>query len=81
MKTLVTGAPGWLGTSLVEELIKKKWKVRCLVLPNLNSKKLEELGAEIVKGDLTKRQTLTEVAKDIDVVFHCAGLILSLIHI
>lgn len=77
MKALVTGAPGWLGNSLVKELIRKEWYVRCLVLEGLDAKELEELGAEIVRGNLTKKETLKGIAKDIDVVFHCAGIIHS----
>lgn len=75
MKVLVTGSPGWLGTSLVQELIKKKWKVRCLVLPNSDIKELEKLNVEIVFGDITKKETLSEAVRGVDIVFHCAGLI------
>jgi len=75
MKVLVTGAPGWLGDSLVKELIKKKYKVRCLVLEGLNAGHLKRMGAEIVRGDLTKKESLKGVCKGINIVFHCAGII------
>jgi len=74
MRVLVTGSPGWLGDSLVKELI-KKCEVRCLVLEGLNAEPLKETGAEIFRGDLTKKDTLNNVTKDIDIVFHCAGII------
>jgi len=82
MKTLVTGAPGWLGDTLVETLLKgspdfqvDKHDVRCLVLPGQNTAHLESLGAEIVRGDITDPTTLMTVAQGVDTVIHCAGLI------
>ncbi|MBD3345783.1 MAG: NAD-dependent epimerase/dehydratase family protein [Chitinivibrionales bacterium] len=82
MKTLITGAPGWLGTTLVETLIKgsdefdvETRDVRCLVLRGTDTSYLKELGAEIVEGDLTDPTTLMNVANGVDTVIHCAGLI------
>nr|MBA4405134.1 hypothetical protein [Nanoarchaeum sp.] len=75
MKTLVTGAPGWLGTRLVEILREKGRQVKCLVLPEADDFHLRELGVEIFKGDLTKPKTLKGICKEINTVFHCAGII------
>ena len=58
MTILVTGAPGWLGNRLVEGLIKEGKKVRCLVLPGFNTDPLKKMSAEIVYGDVTKKETL-----------------------
>jgi len=74
-KVLVTGAPGWLGDSLVKELLKKKFDVRCLVLEGMNAEHLKNMGVEIVRGDLTKKESLKDSTKGIDIVFHCAGII------
>jgi len=75
MKVLVTGAPGWLGNSLVKGLLKKNIDVRCLVLEGLDLTELEKLKVDIVKGDITNKSTLPKATKDIDVVIHCAGII------
>ncbi|MAG10925.1 hypothetical protein CMI44_01270 [Candidatus Pacearchaeota archaeon] len=74
-KILVTGAPGWLGDSLVKELIKKGAKVRCLVLEGMNAEHLKKMGAEITKGNLTKKESLKNATKGIEIVIHCAGII------
>jgi nucleoside-diphosphate-sugar epimerase len=74
-KILVTGAPGWLGSRLVEVLCEKKYNVRCLVLKGLNTSELQKFGAEVVEGDVTKKETLTEAVKGIDTVVHCVGII------
>jgi nucleoside-diphosphate-sugar epimerase len=81
---VVTGAPGWLGTALVEALIKgatypayksDAWKVRGVVQLGVNATSLERLGAEIVRADLRDRRALAGVCKDADTVFHAAGII------
>jgi len=74
-KILVTGAPGWLGNQLVEALIKAKHKVRCIVLPGMDASHLEKLGAEIHRGDITKKKSLAGACKGVDSVLHCAGII------
>ena len=85
-KTLVTGAPGWLGTRLVEALTGKAPEltafssrgarpVRALVLPGFNSAPLNSFGAEIVRGDVTNPSTLTDALRGVDTVFHSVGLI------
>jgi len=72
----VTGAPGWLGSRLVEELIKLKRKVRCLVLKGSCTTYLQKLGAEIIEGNLTDASTIKEEhLHDVNTIFHCAGII------
>lgn len=75
MKVLVTGAPGWLGTRLVEILCEKGRDVKCLVLPNADDSYLKSVGATVFRGDLTKPDTLNGLCDDVNIVYHCAGLI------
>lgn len=75
MKVLVTGAPGWLGTRLVEMLREREKEVKCLVLLEANDTYLKELGTQIFKGDLTNPETLKGLCDGIKTVFHCAGII------
>jgi len=81
MTILVTGATGFIGSHLVEELIKRGEKIKCLVKRE-NKNKMEEelekmikaLGVEIHYGDLTKKETLKGLADGVDIVFHLAAV-------
>lgn len=74
---LVTGAPGWAGTRLVERLseLGDYGAIRCLVGPQMTA---EELGdVETLRGDLRDRTTVGHFvsgAEDAD-LFHFAGLV------
>lgn len=74
-KVLVTGAPGWLGTRFVEILAEQNRDIRCLVLPGIDASHLQELGAEIVEGNITKTESLEGVANGIETVFHIVGIV------
>lgn len=67
---LVTGGTGFIGRPLVEELIKQKHKVYLLTR---KARKDIMKGVNIIKGDLTKKETL-KIPKKINIVFHLAGL-------
>jgi nucleoside-diphosphate-sugar epimerase len=82
---LVTGAPGWLGSSLVEALAKgfrspgvdqKPESVRIVALPGSDTRSLTETGkVEVVTADLRDRRLPDGLCDGIDTVFHCAGII------
>ena len=81
MKILVTGADGFIGSHLVELLLKKKNKVRALVFYNsfghnghLDSIKSSN-NLEIVKGDIRDRSFCENICKNIDIVIHLASLV------
>jgi nucleoside-diphosphate-sugar epimerase len=75
-KVLVTGAPGWLGTRLVELLCSKGYDTRCFVLnKGIDLSPIKKFNIEIIEGDITKKETITDAVKNIDTVVHCIGLI------
>jgi nucleoside-diphosphate-sugar epimerase len=84
-RTLVTGAPGWLGTSLVEALARgfragpvlhAAEPVRVLALPDSDTAPLERLGdVEVVRADLCDEQLPATLLSGIDTVFHSAGVV------
>ncbi len=73
-KVLVTGASGFTGGYLAEELMNRGYSVRALSLPDQNTEKLEKLGIEVVIGDLTKKDTLLLAVEGIDTVYHIAAI-------
>lgn len=83
---VVSGAPGWLGTSLTEALVEgarfrsittEPRKVRCIVQPNVDPAPLQSLGddVEVVRADLRDRRAVAGLCEGADAVFHCAGVI------
>ena len=74
MKALVTGANGFVGSHLVEGLLRKGYQVRCLVRKTSNLKWLSGLNVEYVYGNIAEKDSLKGAVQGVDVVFHCAGL-------
>ncbi len=73
MNTLVTGATGFIGSVLARDLLGRRHRVRALVLEGEDALPLEEMGVEVRRGDLLKRDTLKGLCDGIDTVFHCAA--------
>jgi NAD dependent epimerase/dehydratase len=80
-KVLVTGADGFIGSHLVEMLIKKGAIVRALSYYNSfnNIGWLEDISClsdlEVVQGDIRDSFFIKRITNDIDVIFHLAALI------
>jgi dihydroflavonol-4-reductase len=73
MKVAVTGASGHIGSCLVRELIKQGDKVKILVHNSRTA--LDELHVVQIEGDLLDRNSLEQLCKGADVVFHLAAQI------
>jgi len=73
MKTLVTGATGFIGKHLVKALIKEGREVRCLVRKTSSTNKLKDNDVEFIVGDLHNKQSLENATRGIDIVHHLAG--------
>src|SRR5947209_15886204 len=74
MKVLITGATGLLGGHLISALQQRNEQIRALVLPVENADALLKQGIEVVRGDITDASTLEPAVKDIDLIFHLAGM-------
>lgn len=75
MKALVTGARGFIGSFLVEKLFEQKYEVKCILRKKgVGLKWLEGLDIIEVEGDLLDPESLISAVKDVDYVFHLAGL-------
>ena len=80
MKILVTGAAGFIGSHLCEELLNKGYKVNALVRYNSRQNKgwLENFtnkNLEIIYGDITDFDSVLSAIKDCDYVFNLAASI------
>ena len=75
MKALITGGTGFLGSHLVEALLKQNFSVKCLVRNPKKLKWLEGLPVEIVCGDCSDKKSLEVAVENTDYVFHSAGLV------
>lgn len=75
MSVLVTGATGFLGRHLLPLLVARGDRVRALVRQGTDASPVEELGAEVVRGDLLDEAGLRRAAAGASLVFHLAGLI------
>ncbi|MGA2191952.1 MAG: NAD-dependent epimerase/dehydratase family protein [Nitrospirota bacterium] len=74
MKALVTGGTGFIGSHLVEALIKRGFEVHCLVRDPARPGWLKGLDVELIRGDCCRPETLSGVAHGMDYVFHAAGI-------
>ncbi len=73
MKTFVTGATGFIGASIVRELLRDGREVRALVRSNSNLSNLKGLDVELWKGDLLDTAGLRSGLKGCDVLYHAAA--------
>jgi dihydroflavonol-4-reductase len=75
MRTLVTGATGFIGRPLVRRLVERGDEVRVLARPTSNLAALDGLQVEVVRGDVTQPETLPAALAGVQKVFHAAGYI------
>ena len=75
-RALVTGACGFSAGYVIDELLKEDWTIRVTDLKNAPRKSLEKFRnkIEFISADLTDKDSLKPIVKDIDIVFHTAAL-------
>ncbi len=73
MKSLVTGATGFLGSAVMHCLLTKGHDVRLLARPNSDRRNIENLPVEVVEGDLRNHQSLEKAVAGCDYLFHVAA--------
>jgi nucleoside-diphosphate-sugar epimerase len=72
LTTLVTGAGGFLGQYIVEQLVARGERVRALVRRKMPA--LEALGVDCVTGDLRELVDVTRACREVNVVYHVAAV-------
>jgi len=73
MKALVTGGSGFIGSHLVERLLKNEYEVSCLIRKTSNLRWLEGFNIRLIEGDCIDKGSLNNLC-DFDYIFHLSGL-------
>lgn len=73
MIAFVTGGTGFIGSRIVQQLIKRGYDVTCLVRHPEKATGLQELGATLVQGDITDPESMRQGMDGADLLFHCAA--------
>ena len=71
MKCLVTGAAGFIGSSMVSRLIREGYEVKAIIHNSTPLKKEDKV--EYITGDITDINSIEETFKDVDYVMHFAA--------
>lgn len=71
---LVTGATGFIGSHLVERLVRRGYRVRALVRPQTAAGWLDDLGVEVTRGDLLEPDAVHAAASGCAGILHVAAL-------
>jgi nucleoside-diphosphate-sugar epimerase len=74
---LVTGATGLIGSNVCAALVGARHRVRALVRPGSRATEIEELGAEIFRGDVTSGADVAAAADGCEYCIHTAALVVG----
>lgn len=70
MHVLITGASGWIGSAVTRELLAAGHRVTGLARSDAAAARIEALGADVVRGDLTDLGVLRDAAAGSGAVVH-----------
>lgn len=71
---LVTGAPGFLGSHIVAQLLDAGVRVRALALPDEPLTNLDGKAVELLRGDVRSPADCRRAVEGVDIVFHAAAV-------
>ena len=74
----LTGATGFIGSSLARRLVGQGWRVRALVRPSSRTAHLRGLGVDLVEGGLDELPALERLVSGAQAVVYCAGSVRGL---
>lgn len=81
MKALVTGGCGFIGSHLVEALVREEGFEEVIVLDTLNKGKIDNIKylidqgkVKLIEGDIRYRDIVDEAMEGVDYVFHLAAI-------
>ena len=75
MKVFLTGGTGYIGQPLTKSLLRRGWSVTALVRKpdSPQAQTLRTMGAHLVTGDVTERESMRTAMRNTDIVVHSAG--------
>lgn len=73
--SVVTGASGFVGSHVVDKLLKEGHEVRCILRGSSSKRWLENKPVEIFDCGLFDKEALKKILKDADYLFHVAGVV------
>ena len=78
MRVLITGANGFLGSHVAEELARQGHELRLLLRRSSQLTNLEDVSYERVEGDVRDEESLQAATQGVEAVVHLAGLTAAL---
>jgi len=72
---LITGGTGFLGSHLARMLDRAGHEVRVLARPGSDLRRLNDVRAQVVRGDVLVPETLNRAVEGVEVVYHLAGIL------
>jgi nucleoside-diphosphate-sugar epimerase len=73
MKYFVTGATGFIGSIVVQQLLQAEHHIHAIVRNLSKARGLEEKGVQLFEGDVTDKESMRAAMQGMDGVFHIAG--------
>ena len=73
MKTLITGANGFIGSAVMRLLLERGHDLRVVVRPGSDRRNLEGIPVEVVEGNLQDKTSLKQAVNGCNAVFHLAA--------
>ena len=73
LRTLITGATGFVGGHVADAFVARGHAVRTVARPGSDAARLEQLGVTVIRGDLTDLDVIRKAVEGVDVVVHCAA--------
>ena len=73
MRYLITGATGFVGGHIAEACVRRGQALRVIARPSGDVRLLVNMGARVLRGELSDPHLVRQAVEDVDVIVHCAA--------